>query len=405
MEQLTLQDKGAALGNARAGVTVARVLDVAWGEYIKRHAMPLHHYKTLCAIRQCRTPALGGHLYECTECGRSHFVPHSCRNRHCPVCQGHDAAEWLEKQEECLLPVNYFHLVFTLPHALNPLIQQNQAALYNLLFAAASATLLEFGRVQMGAKIGVTAVLHTWSRTLLDHYHLHCIVTGGGLRLDGNGWADSKPHWLFPVRALQAMFKSKMLAGITGLLADDKLVFEGELAALKLKLPGVLKRLSRQKWVVYAKRPFAGPETVLAYLSRYTHRIGITNRQITGLDEEARTVTFTYKDYADGSRHKSMTLGLEEFVRRIRLHILPPRMVKIRHYGILSTRNRKKDIALARAILGDPVSGAVEAPSRGEVKPGEDRPPRPLCPFCQKPALVLTAQYGKGKTPAIWNST
>jgi hypothetical protein len=344
--------------------------------------LPAHHWKVLNALSRCRTAALGGHQYRCAQCGGEHFVPHSCRNRHCPACQGVNSHAWLAQQQAVLLPVPYFHVVFTLPHALNPLIAQNQAALYALLFAAASQTLLEFGRQKFGAAVGITAVLHTWGQTLIDHYHLHCIVTGGGLTADGGRWVASHPRYLFPVAALSKVFRAKFCAGLHRLAATGRLQFHGALQALAVA--GVFEQWVRAAcatdWVVYSKRPFAGPEQVLAYLARYTHRVGISPRRLVAFDERAGTVTFRYKDYADESRAKTMTLTAAEFVRRLRLHILPERFVKIRHYGLLANRGRRRRVAAARARLG----GAPPAESAGAAGA-----PALRCPHCGQAALVL----------------
>src|SRR5258705_199022 len=213
-----------------AGPSLAEVLRL--GLAVVPPKLPTHHWKILRALLACRTPALGGHRYRCQQCGKSHFVPHSCRNRHCPLCQGQAAHQWLAQQQASLLPVPYFHLVFTLPHELNSLIQQNQRALYNLLFGAASQTLLQFGQNRWGVQLGITAVLHTWSQTLLDHYHLHCIVTGGGLWADGSRWVSAPAHFLFPIKPLSLVFGGKFCSGLQQLYADKKLQFHGQLSSL-----------------------------------------------------------------------------------------------------------------------------------------------------------------------------
>ena len=353
--------------------------------------LPPHHWRILNALLACRTPALGGHRYRCQECGQSHFVPHSCRNRHCPLCQGQAARQWLAKQEAALLPVPYFHLVFTLPHALNPLIRQNQRALYRLLFEAATRTLLEFGRNHFQAQLGITAVLHTWSQTLLDHYHLHCIVSGGGLSEDGARWVRAPDHYLFAVRALSAVFRGKFCAGLEQLYADQKLEFHGQLGPLAQPRPfkTLLRQAARPKWVVYAKRPFAGPQQVLAYLSRYTHRVAISPRRLLALDRPGQTVTFAWKDYADGAKAKIMRLELKEFVRRFCLHLLPERFVKVRHFGFLSNRQRKSRVAQARTLLG-----AAAAPGTPMVSL------KPVCPHCGSQQLrLLEIVQPKGRPP------
>ena len=364
-----------------AGLSLAAVLRA--GIKGSPPSLPKHHWRILNALLVCRTSALGGHRYWCLECGRSHFVPHSCRNRHCPLCQGQAAREWLAKQEASLLPVPYFHLVFTLPHVLNPLVRQNQRALYTQLFNAASQTLLQFGRQRFQAQLGITAVLHTCSQRLLDHYHLHCIVTGGALSQDGSKWTRANPRYLFAVRALSAVFRGKFCAGLEQLHAEGRLKFYGQLQGLRQ--PEAFKRLMRQavrqKWVVYAKRPFAGPQQVLAYLSRYTHRVAISPRRLLSLNQKDQTVTFTWKDYADGAKRKTMTLDLREFVRRFCLHLLPERFVKIRHYGLLNNRQRQVRVAQARVLLSKRPPTAAAAPT----------PPEPTrtCPHCGSRWLLL----------------
>jgi hypothetical protein len=341
-------------------------------------------WKVLRALAVCRTPALGGHRYECRRCGREHFVPHSCRNRHCPACQGAQAFDWLARQEAVLLPIPYFHLVFTLPHALHPLIRQNRRALFNLLFDAANQTLLAFGRQRLGAQLGVTAVLHTWGQTLCEHYHLHGIVTGGGLSLQGSGWKHSPAHYLFPVRALSQMFRGKFCAGLQRLHQRQALAFHGPLQPLiqPRAFAGLVQEARQRPWVIYAKRPFAGPSQVLAYLSRYTHRVALGNGRL--LQVDAQRVTFRYKDYANQSRPKIMTLSLAEFVRRFCLHVLPERFVKIRHYGLVSNRDRQERLARAHQAL----AVVPPAPTPSDPKPAPSQRQR-RCPFCGALTLVL----------------
>ena len=260
-------------------LTLGEVVRQTLPEFSRTHRLPPHHWKVLRALAACHTPALGGHQYRCAHCGREHFAPHSCGNRHCPSCQRLNGAQWLEQQTQHLLPIPYFHVVFTLPHDLNPLLQHNQARLYALLFASASATLLEFGRNNLQATLGLTAVLHTWSQNLLDHYHLHCVVTGGGLSLAGAQWVALGPRGLFSVRALSLVFRAKFRDGLQQLFDAGQLQFpraEPRLAD-PVGFARWLRRLCRHKWVVYTKRPFAGPRAVLAYLCRYTHRVAITN--------------------------------------------------------------------------------------------------------------------------------
>ena len=354
-----------------------------------------HQWKTVRALAACRTAALGGQLFHCAHCRREHFVAHSCRNRHCPQCQGGRAVDWLEQQQAALLPIPYFHLVFTLPHSLNGLIRQNRRALFKLLFDAASQTLLEFGRGRFKAQLGLTAVLHTWSQTLLDHYHLHCIVTGGGLALDGKRWVRSPGHYLFPVKALSPMFRGKFLAGLNRLFQAGELEFHGQLQPLSdpSAFTALLRDAARTPWVVYAKRPFAGPEQVLAYLSRYTHRVAISNRRL--LCADAQSVTFTYKDYANDARRKTMTLDTPKFVRRFCLHILPERFVKIRHYGLLGNRQRQQRLDQARQLLA--AARPIKERSAATSKTRETAPPR--CPFCRQPTLVFVREVPPERRP------
>jgi hypothetical protein len=370
---------------APQGPTLAQVIATALAHPESLPPLSPAHWRVLHTLRICRTPALGGHQFRCLLCGGEHFVPHSCGNRHCPQCQGAAAQRWLEAQAALLLPVPYFHLVFTLPHGLNPLIRQNRRALYTLLFAAASQTLLTFGRNRFGAQLGITAVLHTWGQTLIDHYHLHCVVTGGGWDDAQGRWVESSPRFLFPVRALSEVFQGKFLAGLQRLDRRGKLAFHGELAAL-------VRAVTQKPWVVYAKRPFAGPEQVLRYVGRYTHRVAISLRRLRALDLDAGTVSFDYKDYAQGARHKTMRLAVGEFLRRFALHILPERLTKIRHYGLLANRGRQERVARVRAALAPTALATTATLSVLERsrRAGENAPEL-LCPHCGARALVLVA--------------
>jgi len=389
-----------------ASLTLGEVIRQTLPEFSRTHRLPRHHWKVLRALAACHTPALGGHQYRCAHCGREHFAPHSCGNRHCPSCQRLKGAQWLEQQTQHLLPIPYFHVVFTLPHDLNPLLQHNQARLYSLLFASASATLLEFGRNNLQATLGLTAVLHTWSQNLLDHYHLHCVVTGGGLSLDGEQWVACGPRWLFSVRALSLVFRAKFRDGLQQLFAAGQLQFpqtEPRLAD-PVGFARWLRRLGRHKWVVYTKRPFAGPQAVLAYLCRYTHRVALTNSRLEALDPLTGAMTFRYKDYARGSQLRSMTLSGQEFLRRFCLHILPLRFVKIRHFGILANRDRAANLAQARRRLAQlPAPPQETPPTVLTLKPIE-APPL-VCPHCGRPALVLIRVLDRPKGPPILDSS
>jgi len=357
----------------------------------RRTAPNAHCRKVLGAMLACGTARLGGHCYLCEQCGAEHFVPHSCRNRHCPRCQRHLAEDWLHRQRDALLPIPYFHVVFTLPHALNPLIRQNRQTLYRLLFAGASETLLEFGRRRYHGQIGVTAVLHTWGQDLSEHYHLHCLVTAGALSDDAQRFRTGSARYLFAVRALSTVFRAKFRDGLWRLHRKGDLHFHGMLHSLgELRhFAGFMRKVLASQWVVYAKRPFAGPEQVLAYLSRYTHRVAIGRGRITKFDEATNTVTFRYKDYADAHRQKTMTLATGEFLRRFCLHILPPRFVKIRHYGLFSNHRRKARLIEARSALTaqrpQVVRTSIALPGAGTIRPELRQAPKPPCtPSCPK---------------------
>jgi hypothetical protein len=392
-------------GQAKS-ITLGEVVRAALPDFSQTDRLPVHHWKVLRALGACHTPALGGHHYRCTHCGKEHFVPNSCGNRHCPSCQKLNSAQWLEHQVEYLLPIPYFHVVFTLPHQLNPLIQYNQERLYSLLFSSATATLLEFGRNNLQATLGVTAVLHTWSQNLLDHYHLHCVATGGGLSLDGKRWISTGPKWLFAVKALSIVFRAKFRDGLQQLFEKKELQFPSSQPSLSdpIDFARWLSGVCHPGWVVYTKRPFAGPQAVLAYLCRYTHRVAITDSRIEALDLQARTVTFRYKDYAHESQVRSMTLTLVEFLRRFCLHILPPRFVKIRSYGLLSNRSRSTRIALVRTLLPQSPTGSEELPDPVLTLKPIDPPPL-VCPYCGRATLVLIRVIDRPRGTPVWDSS
>src|SRR4051794_25347417 len=294
----------------------------------------------MSAIEQCRSAALGGHVLRCQGCGVDQIAYNSCRNRHCPKCQSSAAKRWLEAREADLLPVEYYHVVFTLPAAVADVAYQNKAVVYGLLFDVAAETLLTIAADQkhLGARIGATLVLHTWGSALTHHPHVHGIVPGGGLALDGNSWIACKPGFFLSVRVLSRLFRRRFLEELQRVHEAGKLQFFGELAALAgtKAFTAWLAPLRQCEWVVYAKRPFAGPQAVLAYLSRYTHRVAISNSRLIAMDE--RGVTFQWKDYRgkEHARYKAMTLDPGEFMRRFLLHVLPSGFHRIRHYGLLA---------------------------------------------------------------------
>ena len=332
----------------------------------------------MSAIETCRTVALGGHIEGCEDCGHRRIAYNSCRNRHCPKCQGAAAREWLAAREADLLPIGYFHVVFTLPAEVADIAAQNKAVLYDLLFRAASQTMLTIAADprHLGARIGITAVLHTWGSALTHHPHIHMIVPGGGISLDGQRWVSSRPAFLLPVRVLGSLFRRLFLTRLLELHTAGKLQFFGKQA--ELADPTAFRQsvaLVRKKtWVVYAKPPFPGPAAVLAYLSRYTHRVAISNRRLIALDETG--VTFRFKDYRrDGAeRYGTMTLATGEFIRRFLLHVLPRGFHRIRHYGLLARGGRRDSLARPRELLAAP---PPPAEPNATVEPSDYRPPCP----------------------------
>jgi Putative transposase/Transposase zinc-binding domain len=333
-----------------------------YGEaYRSTHPLCAQQRRVMQAIEDCRTATLGGHLETCDRCGAEIARYHSCRNRHCPKCQTLAKERWVEARTAELLPVPYFHLVFTLPHELNPLAQGNPKVIYDLLFQAASDTLQTFGRDPrwLGGEIGITMVLHTWGQNLSQHLHVHCLVTGGALGPEGQ-WIPPKCGFLFPVRALSIVFRAKGLEALKGAFATGRLDFARETTVLgePSAFCAFLAKLRAKDWVVYAKRPLGGPEEVLAYLGRYTHRIAIGNERLLGC--ENGEVRFRYRDYAHGNKVKVMRLPVEEFIRRFLLHVLPKGFQRIRHYGLLANRHRTEHLAACRAALDAPTPAPAE---------------------------------------------
>ena len=341
----------------------------AYGEaYRKNHRPSAAQQRVLRNIAACRTAALGGHVDQCDGCGHARISYNSCRDRHCPKCQGPQRAAWLAQRLERLLPVPYFHVVFTIPNELNPIALRNKERVYKVLFDAASATLLQIAKdpKHLGAQLGITAVLHTWGQNLLLHPHLHCVVTGGGLSPDGARWVPTRKRYLLPVKVLGRLFRGKFLAALHQAWYDGKLELTGSSAELAdpVAWSTFKDRLYRKDWVVYAKPPFGGPEQVFRYLGRYTHRVAIANHRIVYLNDGK--VTFTVKDYADNATPKQMTLGAVEFLRRFLLHVLPRRFVRIRHYGLCAARNVNTKLATAHRLLDPQTSAKANTPNPSE---------------------------------------
>lgn len=341
----------------RPSLEVADIFRSAGPAYRNAHAghLSLHQLKVMTAIENCRTAALGGHVEACEDCGHWRIAYNSCRNRHCPKCQGVAARTWLTEREADLLPVGYFHVVFTLPAEIADIAYPNKAVVYDLLFKAASETMLTIAgdRKHLGARIGITAVLHTWGSAMTHHPHAHIIVPGGGIARDGSRWISSRPAFLLPVRVLGKLFRRLFLTRLLALHDDGRRFFRGNSThfAERRAFLRHLAPVRKKRWVVYAKPPFAGSEAVLAYLSRYTHRVAISNRRLISFDE--RGVTMRYKDYrrAEPERQQVMTISADEFIRRFLLHVLPRGFHRIRHYGLLAASSRKAGLALARRLL------------------------------------------------------
>jgi hypothetical protein len=351
--------------------------------------------RVLNDLIRCRTAALGGHAEACDRCGHRRIAYNSCRNRHCPKCQASAAAQWVEAQAADLLPVEYFHVVFTLPALLGPLALQNPRVVYGILFRAAAETLLQIAAdpAHLGAEIGFLTVLHTWGQTLQHHPHVHCVVPGGGLSPDGTRWIACPVGFFLPVRVLGRVFRGKFLARLRAAFDHGRLAFHGRLRELAAadRFRRLLVDAAQTEWVVYAKPPFGGPEQVLKYLARYTHRVAISNHRLVALEGDA--VEFLWKDYAHGGEQKTMTLTAIEFLRRFLLHILPAGFVRIRHYGFLANRVCREKLALCRALLG-----AATAPEPDAVEPVsapegtiEGPPAAPVCPACGEGRMVIVA--------------
>ncbi len=356
---------------------VRRTGNSFWQQQQSHLAWP--HRKVLDAIARCRTAALGGHRDQCVRCGHQAISFNSCRNRHCPKCQGNARAKWLAARSAELLPVPYFHVVFTLPHDLSALALQNKRLLYDLLYCASAATMLELARdpKHLGADIGFLGVLHTWGQNLEHHPHVHYIVPAGGLSLDGSRWIDASRRFFLPVRALSRVFRGKFVAGLKQLAAQDKLQFHGTQQHLAAPggFPSFLRQLFKQDWVVYAKPPFGGAEHVLNYLARYTHRVAISNHRLVAFDNQS--VSFRWRDYAHGGKNKIMTVAAHEFLRRFLLHVLPCGLVRIRHFGLFANRRRGAALERCRLLLG--VTACTDPPALPSLR----------CPTCSGIMLVV----------------
>jgi Putative transposase/Transposase zinc-binding domain len=372
----------------------------AWRQANAGH-VSLDQLKVMSAIENCRTAALGGHVARCEKCAHTLIAYNSCRNRHCPKCQGAAAREWLAEREAELLPVPYFHVVFTLPAAIADIAYQNKAVIYDLLFKASAETLITIAAdpEHLGARIGVLSVLHTWGSALTHHPHVHMIVPGGGFSLDGTKWVSCRPGFFLPVRVLSRLFRRLFLEKLVAAHAAGELQFFGEHAALSERkaFATYLAPLRSREWVVYSKRPFGGPKEVLRYLARYTHRVAISNRRLIACDDKG--VTFKWKDYRlEGrQRYKLMTLATHEFIRRFLIHVLPAGFHRIRYYGLLASGKRAENIARARELLALPLL-PIEAIKAATTKPDEPQAPEHPCPCCGG-RMIIIETFRRGCSP------
>jgi putative transposase/transposase-like zinc-binding protein len=368
----------------RPTVEVADIFRAQGDNFMDQHTLGFQQLKVIRAITRCRTAALGGHADVCPNCQEAPIISYnSCRNRHCNKCQSQARERWMDARRQELLQSRYFHVVFTLPHELHTLVLQNQEALYNLLFRTVAETLREVARnsKHLGAEIGFFGILHTWGQNLLFHPHIHCVIPGGGISPDKERWIHPLYPFFLPVKALGKVFRGKFVDGLRRAYRKKQLICAGSI--LHLEKPqcfsAFLRTLFRQNWVVYAKPAFGGPEQVIRYLGRYTHRVAISNHRLISFD--GSNVTFRWRDYAGGNKNRTMTVSAEEFMRRFLLHVLPKSFVRIRHFGVLANHCRSKSIDLCRKLL-------EMAPL---VRSSESAPPNPswLCPRCQAPLIVI----------------
>lgn len=387
----------------RPKLEVADIFRAHGAAYRREHVghLNLPQLKVMSAIENCRTAALGGHVAACTKCDHQHVAYNSCRNRHCPKCQGATARDWMQARMEDLLPVEYFHVVFTLPEQIADIAYQNKAAVYGLLFNVSAQTLLTIASDQkhLGAKIGMTSVLHTWGSAMTHHPHVHVIVPGGGMSPDGQRWSACRPGFFLPVKVLSRLFRRLFLERLAGLHKAGKLAFFGDLA--KLADPDTfaahLAPLRKTNWVVYAKPPFGGPKAVLAYLSQYTHRVAISNHRLNSAD--ANTVAFRWKDYRikKGDRMKVMRLSTDEFIRRFLIHVLPSGFHRIRHAGFLANGIRRDRIAKIRCLLEVDVDANPKASEDQDVDADERDQSQP-CPRCGG-TMIIIETFTRVQTP------
>lgn len=383
-----------AAGDKRARPELADIFRRYGESYQRTHRLSASQQKVMRAVSVCRTQELGGHLDRCEACGFERPAYNSCRNRHCPKCQSLAKAKWLEKQTSELLPVGYFHLVFTLPHELNRLILAHKKVSLSLLFKAVSETLLEFGQTRLNGALGIITVLHTWDQTLKDHFHLHCLVPAGALSFDHSRWIAARKNFLFPVKALSQVFRGKFLALLQRNIDRGNLQIKGE----------EVKKACKKNWVVYAKKPFGSPQTVLDYLGRYTHRVALSNNRI--LHVQDGEVTLSYRDRKDGDRKKTMTLEAQELIRRFLLHVLPQGFMRIRHFGFLANRSKKPALAQCRKLLDlDPALPQPPILSAKDLLLKITGLDLSRCPCCHEGTMIVVGDLLRRSSSSRWDSS
>jgi Putative transposase/Transposase zinc-binding domain len=385
---------GRAAGEKQGRPELADIFRQYGQNYQRTHRLSASQQKVMRAVSVCRTPELGGHLDRCESCGFERPAYNSCRNRHCPKCQSLAKAMWLEKQTSELLPLGYFHLVFTVPHELNRLILAHKKIGLSLLFKAVSETLLQFGQTRLKGTLGIIAVLHTWDQTLKDHFHLHCLIPAGALSLDHRRWVSARKNFLFPVKALSQVFRGKFLARLQQ--ACDK----GKIPAANNEI-----KASRQKsWVVYAKKPFGSAQTVLDYLGRYTHRVALSNDRI--LQVQDGEVTLSYRDRKDGDRKKTITLEAQEFICRFLLHVLPQGFMRIRHFGFLANRSKKQALGRCRKLFDlDPVLPPSPFLSAKDLLLKIIGVDLSRCPSCREGTMIVVGDLPASSNLPRWDSS
>ncbi len=383
--------------------TVADIFNAGFDDYVKTNTkLPYNYYKSAHAISSCRTEELGGHVYQCEECEHEKILYNSCCNRHCPQCQSKARMLWVQARINELLPVSYFHTVFTIPSELNPFVLRNQRSFYKIMFRAVKETLIELAKDKkhLGAEVGFILILHTWGQNLIDHPHIHCLIPGGGISKNGSKWKHCKKDFLFPVRVMTKLFRGKVMDYFRKAVIKGEIKFHGTLTRFEdhklFKL--LLNNLYQKQWVIYVKKPFASPEAVLKYLGNYTHRIAISNHRI--LSVRNNKVTFSWKDYSDNNKRKTMTVTIQEFIRRFLLHILPDRFMRIRHYGFLGNRSKKEKLKLCRKLLKQRIDDFEKTKDKKEwyeiVEELTGNDPR-ICCACRKGILIQVSEIPKLK--------